>query len=130
MEFAFHLVAPERRVFAGPIRRADLPGCEGDFGVLAEHAPFVTVLRAGVLRVHGGDLQPQFLRGGFAEVSAGGLTVLARGLCAVAELQGDALADALHAAERALEEAHGETRRRARAQILDALKALRGAPAP
>jgi len=124
MEFAFHLVAPERRVFAGEVQQVDLPGCEGDFGVLAEHAPFVTVLRAGVVRAHGGDLPPHFLRGGFAEVSASGLTVLGRGLTPLDELRGDALDEAVREATAALEDAHGEARRKEQTQILEALQAL------
>jgi F-type H+-transporting ATPase subunit epsilon len=55
-----------------------VPGAEGDFGVLAGHAPFVTTLRPGILTVHGGGAVQQIVvLGGFAEVSAEGLTVLA-----------------------------------------------------
>jgi F-type H+-transporting ATPase subunit epsilon len=55
-----------------------VPGIEGDFGVLAEHAPMVTTLRPGILTVHGaGGEQKIVVLGGFAEVSADGLTVLA-----------------------------------------------------
>ena len=125
MDFAFHLVAPQRRVFAGEVRQVNLPGSEGDFGVLAEHAPFVTALRAGIMQVHGGDLPPHFLSGGFAEVSAGGLTVLARELRPLSELTGEALEDAVRTAETALAGAHGEARRKRQAQILEALQALR-----
>lgn len=125
MDFAFHLVAPQRRVFGGDVRQVDLPGSEGDFGVLAEHAPFVTALRAGIMRVHGGELPPHFLGGGFAEVSAGGLTVLARELRPLSELTGEALDDAVRAAETVLADAHGEARRKRQAQILEALQSLR-----
>jgi F-type H+-transporting ATPase subunit epsilon len=56
----------------------DVPGAEGDFGVLANHAPFVATLRPGILTVHGaGGAQKIVVLGGFAEVSAQGLTVLA-----------------------------------------------------
>ena len=55
-----------------------MPGAEGDFGVLAGHAPLVTTLRPGILTVHGsGGAQQIVVLGGFAEVSAEGLTVLA-----------------------------------------------------
>jgi F-type H+-transporting ATPase subunit epsilon len=74
----FELVSPEKLVFSGEVEQVDVPGAEGDFGVLAGHAPFVTTLRPGILTVHGaGGAQQIVVLGGFAEVSAEGLTVLA-----------------------------------------------------
>ncbi len=76
--FHFELVSPEKLLFAGNVEQVDVPGAEGDFGVLAGHAPFVTTLRPGILTVHGaGSDQKIVVLGGFAEVSAEGLTVLA-----------------------------------------------------
>src|SRR5262245_61358007 len=76
--FHFDLVSPERLLFAGEVRQVDLPGSEGDFGVLAGHAPLVTTLRPGILTIHGeGAAMPVVLSGGFAEVGPSGLTVLA-----------------------------------------------------
>ena len=74
----FELVSPEKLVFSGDVDQVDVPGVEGDFGVLAGHAPLVTTLRPGILTVHGaGGAQKIVVSGGFAEVSAQGLTVLA-----------------------------------------------------
>ena len=74
----FELVSPEKLVFSGEVDQVDVPGAEGDFGVLAGHAPMVTTLRPGVLTVFsGGNEQKIVVLGGFAEVSAKGLTVLA-----------------------------------------------------
>lgn len=76
--FHFDLVSPEQLVFSGEVDQVDVPGAEGDFGVLAEHAPFVSALRPGFLTVHtGGQSQRLIVLGGFAEVSSSGLTVLA-----------------------------------------------------
>jgi len=76
--FHFELVSPEKLLFSGEVEQVDVPGAEGDFGVLAGHAPFVTTLRPGILSIHAaGGEQKIVLLGGFAEVSAGGLTVLA-----------------------------------------------------
>jgi len=76
--FHFDLVSPEKLLFSGEVKQVDVPGAEGDFGVLAEHAPMVTTLRPGILTVHGaGGKQKIVVLGGFAEVSADGLTVLA-----------------------------------------------------
>jgi F-type H+-transporting ATPase subunit epsilon len=74
----FELVSPEKLVFSGEVEQVDLPGAEGDFGVLAGHAPIVATLRPGFLTIHGaGGEQKIVILGGFAEVSAEGLTVLA-----------------------------------------------------
>jgi F-type H+-transporting ATPase subunit epsilon len=74
----FELVSPEKLLFSGEVDQVDVPGAEGDFGVLAGHAPMVTTLRPGFLTVFsGGNEQKIVVLGGFAEVSAAGLTVLA-----------------------------------------------------
>ncbi|HEU5019859.1 MAG TPA: F0F1 ATP synthase subunit epsilon [Pseudolabrys sp.] len=76
--FKFDLVSPARLVFSGEVEQVDVPGAEGDFGVLAGHAPFVTTLRPGILTVHSADGDQNIVvLGGFAEVSSEGLTVLA-----------------------------------------------------
>jgi F-type H+-transporting ATPase subunit epsilon len=76
--FTFNLVSPERLLFSGPVDQVDVPGSEGDFGVLAGHAPLVATLRPGILVMHreSGALRV-VVNGGFAEVGPNGLTVLA-----------------------------------------------------
>jgi len=74
----FELVSPEKLLFSGEVEQVDVPGAEGDFGVLAGHAPFVTTLRPGILTVHNASGEQKIVvLGGFAEVSDKGLTVLA-----------------------------------------------------
>lgn len=74
----FSLVAPEREVFAGQVDQVDAPGVEGDFGVLPNHAPFMTALREGPVTVHIGQTRRVFsVKGGFADVTPQGLTILA-----------------------------------------------------
>src|SRR5215470_19052734 len=76
--FHFDLVSPQSLLFSGEVNQVDLPGAEGDFGVLAEHAPLVSMLRPGVLVVYGqGEPQRVVVNGGLAEVGPNGLTVLA-----------------------------------------------------
>jgi F-type H+-transporting ATPase subunit epsilon len=78
MALHFELVSPEKLLFEGEVEQVDVPGSEGDFGVLEGHAPFVTTLRPGILTVHAaGKAQKIVVLGGFAEVSSQGLTVLA-----------------------------------------------------
>ena len=47
----FSLVSPERELFSGQVEQVDAPGVEGEFGVLPRHAPFMTVLMPGVVRI-------------------------------------------------------------------------------
>ncbi len=76
--FSFELVSPARLVHSGAVEQVDVPGVEGDFGVLAGHAPMVALLRPGILTIHAdGEQKRMVVFGGFAEVSAQGLTVLA-----------------------------------------------------
>lgn len=74
----FSLVSPERELFVGDVDQVDAPGSEGDFGVLAGHAPFMTTLKEGQIRVYNaGQVRAFDVRGGFADVTPEGLTVLA-----------------------------------------------------
>ncbi|WP_296598156.1 ATP synthase F1 subunit epsilon [Phenylobacterium sp.] len=74
----FSLVSPERELFSGSVDQVDAPGSEGDFGVLAGHAPFMTALKEGQVRVHNnGAVTAYDVRGGFADVTPEGLTILA-----------------------------------------------------
>ena len=74
----FSLVSPERELFSGLVDQVDAPGSDGDFGVLAGHAPFMTALKEGPVTVHNdGQLKVFEVRGGFADVTPDGFTVLA-----------------------------------------------------
>jgi F-type H+-transporting ATPase subunit epsilon len=76
--FHFDLVSPERLLFSGEVEQVDVPGSEGDFGVLADHAPMVTIVRPGILTIfREGKEEKVVVLGGFAEVGPTGLTVLA-----------------------------------------------------
>lgn len=85
--FHFELVSPEKLLFSGEVEQVDVPGSEGDFGVFADHAPVVAILKPGVLTVyHGGAAEKIAVLGGFAEVSPKGLTVLADVAASVEDL--------------------------------------------
>ena len=76
--FHFELVSPDRISFSGEVDQVDVPGSEGDFGVLAGHAPLIALLRPGLMTVYAGGEQTRLVvLGGFAEVGPDGLTVLA-----------------------------------------------------
>ena len=79
MPFTFELVTPARLVRSEEVYQVDVPGSEGDFGVLEGHAPVMTTIRDGALRVYktaGAAPEEVRIEGGFAEVNAKGLTVL------------------------------------------------------
>jgi len=75
----FSLVSPAKELFSGEVDHVIAPGTEGEFGVLPKHAPFMTTLKNGVVRVLEGDAVKMriFVRGGFADVTPAGLTILA-----------------------------------------------------
>lgn len=74
----FSLVSPERELFSGSVDQVDAPGSEGDFGVLAGHAPFMTTLKEGRVHVRNDGAELVYdVRGGFADVTPDGLTILA-----------------------------------------------------
>jgi F-type H+-transporting ATPase subunit epsilon len=76
--FHFDLVSPEKIAFSGEVDQVDIPGTEGDFGVMAGHSPLVATIRPGIMTVYAGGRQEKVIvLGGLAEVSPKGLTVLA-----------------------------------------------------
>jgi F-type H+-transporting ATPase subunit epsilon len=99
--FHFDLVSPEKLLFSGEVDQVDIPGTEGDFGVLAGHAPTVSALRPGIMRVTvNNQTQNMVVLGGFAEVSSDGkLTVLADLADSVEDFDRDALAERIAAQE-------------------------------
>src|ERR1043166_625654 len=99
--FHFDLVSPEKLLFSGEVDQVDVPGTEGDFGVLAGHAPLVSALRPGIMTVFvNGQPQRMVVLGGFAEVSAdGALTVLADLADSVEDFDRERLAERITAQE-------------------------------
>lgn len=126
--FQFDLVGPEKLLFSGQVDQVDVPGSEGDFGVLAGHAPLVAMLRPGIVTIHeGGGQVRAMVSGGFAEVSAGGLTILADFATPADQIDAAALAGQIKDLEEDVADAtDGPTRDRA-AHKLDQLKAVQAA---
>jgi F-type H+-transporting ATPase subunit epsilon len=76
----FELVTPERLVLSEDVHMVVVPGSEGDFGVMAGHAPVMSTIRDGELAIYrtaGSEPERIAIEGGFAEVGDNGLTVLA-----------------------------------------------------
>lgn len=77
--FHFEIVSPEKLLFSGEVEAVVVPGTEGEFTVLKDHAPVISSLKPGIVVIDEGAASTQrlYVRGGFAEVSSGGLTILA-----------------------------------------------------
>jgi len=86
----YELVSPEEQLAAGEAEMVVAPGEDGDFGVLANHAPVVSLLRPGVIAVHeegGGEPERIFIEGGFAEINPEGLILLAEAATPLTDLE-------------------------------------------
>ena len=122
--FHFDLVSPEKLAFSGEVDQVDIPGVEGDFGVLAGHAPVVATIRPGILTVTtGGQHQKIIVLGGLAEVSEKGLTVLADVATSMADLDRTAFAEQISGMEAKLAEKDGSELDRA-IERLDHFKSI------
>jgi F-type H+-transporting ATPase subunit epsilon len=129
MALHFELVSPERLLFSGDVAEVDIPGTEGDMGILPGHAPVLSTLRPGVVTVtkEGGAKERIFVRGGFAEVNPQGLTVLAEVAVPVAELNAERLAQEVKDAQEDVSDAQDDEARRRAQENLDHLQALQSA---
>jgi F-type H+-transporting ATPase subunit epsilon len=122
--FHFDLVSPEKLAFSGEVDQVDIPGVEGDFGVLAGHAPVVAAVRPGILTVTvGGTPEKIIVLGGLAEVSDKGLTVLADVATTLDEIDKAAFADKISDMEAKLAEKEGSELDRA-IERLDHFKSI------
>ena len=126
--FKFELVSPERLVLSADVRSVVVPGTEGDMTVLAYHAPLMTTLRSGVLAVEGdGGNKRIFVRGGFAEIGALGLTILAEEAVAVDDIDRAKLEMDLKNAEDDMRDAKDEMGRNMAMSKLSRLKDMAAA---
>ncbi len=124
----FDFVSPERVLFSGDVDQVDLPGVEGDMGILAGHAPLVTALRPGILTVYrGGAREPVVVIGGFAEVGPAGLTVLADRAVARESFDVATLAADIKDAEEDAADATDHAQRDKLARRVEQLKTLQAA---
>ena len=106
--FHFDLVSPEKMAFSGEVDQVDVPGVEGDFGVLAGHAPVVAAIRPGILTlITGASKQKIIVLGGVAEISDKGLTVLADVATSLDELDRAEFAETISEMEAKLSEKEG-----------------------
>lgn len=85
----FDLVSPERSLASFQVSQVQIPGADGDLTAMADHAPLITTLRPGVLRVSGPQGEMAYVvTGGFAQISAEGTSVLAERAMPLADMSG------------------------------------------
>ena len=126
--FQFELVSPERLLMSEPVEEVVVPGSEGQFTVMKGHAPFMTTLRPGVIDiVRAGQTTRIFVRGGFADANAAGLTVLAEMAIPVAEINPALLAQEVKNAEEDVADAKDGATKDAAEQRLHQLKEVQSA---
>ncbi|MDQ7019348.1 MAG: F0F1 ATP synthase subunit epsilon [Robiginitomaculum sp.] len=121
----FSLVSPEKELFSGEVDGVDVPGEEGDFGVLPNHAPVMTTIRMGTIAIKDGqDTRRMFLRGGFADVTPDGLIILAEEAVDIADLDAEKLSIDLRNAEEDLRDAKTDEKRAAASDRLEYVRGL------
>ena len=124
----FEFVSPETVLFSGEVDQVDLPGIEGDMGILPGHAPLVTTLRPGVITIfREGRRDPVVVIGGFAEVGPAGLTVLADRAESREGFDMQRLADEIKDAEEDVADSKDDAERDKLARHLEQLKTLQAA---
>jgi len=126
-KLTFSLVSPEAELFSGEVDQVDVPGSEGDLGILPNHSPLMAAIRTGAITVYVDGAETQyFVQGGFADVTPAGLTVLAEKASLLSDVNAESTQADIEAATKALEGMDGEAAL-AMQQNLDGLKAVAGA---
>lgn len=126
-KISFDLVSPERLLLSEEAEMVGIPGTEGDMGVMSGHMPLITTLRPGVIDVSGGATKGDlrfYVTGGFAEVTASKLTVLAEVAIPVSELDAAALGALVQKTEQELADSKTDLEHGKKQSQLECLKQL------
>lgn len=127
--FHFELVSPEKLLFSGEVEAVVVPGADGQFTVMKDHAPVMTTMRPGVVDVNESASKTMrlFVRGGFADVSTKGLTILAEQAIPLEQLNAEDIAKEIANAEEDLADASNEDARNKAQERLDQMRELKAA---
>ncbi|QGZ96894.1 F0F1 ATP synthase subunit epsilon [Terricaulis silvestris] len=124
----FALVSPERELFNGEVDHVVVPGSEGEFGVSPNHAPVMSVIKPGALKViNEGTERRIFVNGGFADVTPEGLSVLAEEAIDLADVDLAQLEQQLKNAQDDLRDANTDDRRAAAQRALSRVEGIKAA---
>ena len=125
-KLSFALVSPERELFNGDVDQVVVPGSEGEFGVLPNHAPVMSVIKPGALKVlNDGTERRIFVNGGFADVTPEGLTVLAEEAIDLEDISADKIEQDLKAANEDLRDASSDAKKEAAQRLVARLEAIK-----
>lgn len=124
--FKFELVSPERLLISADVREVLVPGSEGDFTVLPNHAPVIAMLRPGILRVPGydGPNGAIYVRGGLADVGPERLIVLAEQAVPLGQVDAAFIAREISSAEKDVAASKDEEARLQAEDVLERLRSL------
>ncbi|SRR5690554_212950 len=127
--FPFELVSPERLLVSEEAVEVVVPGTEGQFGVMKGHAPFLSTMRPGILKLRrpNGSVEEFFVRGGFADAAPGGLTVLAEKAIPVQDLRADEIAAQIKDAEEDVADAKDSEAKQRAETVLGQLREVQAA---
>lgn len=129
-KLSFALVSPERELFNGDVDHVVVPGAEGEFGVLPNHAPVMSVIKPGALRViNDGAERRIFVNGGFADVTPEGLTVLAEEAVDLDDIEPATLELDLKNAQEDLRDANTDAKKDAAQRAVSRLESIKAAMA-
>ena len=121
--FQFELVSPEKLLFSGEVEAVTAPGTEGEFTVLKDHAAFLTTLRPGKVSIKGGGADEDlYVRGGFADVSPDGFTILADFAIPMSDVDSSVIDNDIELADAAIEDAASDETRRVATEQRDHLR--------
>jgi F-type H+-transporting ATPase subunit epsilon len=124
----FALVSPERELFNGEVDHVVVPGSEGEFGVSPNHAPVMSVIKPGALKVINESTERRiFVNGGFADVTPEGLSVLAEEAIDLADVDPAQLEQQLKNAQDDLRDANTDDRRAAAQRALSRVEGIKAA---
>lgn len=117
--FSFELVSPEALVLGGEASEVVVPGAEGYFTVMANHSPFMTTVKPGIVdvKMSDGEAKRIFVRGGFADVSPAGFTLLAEQATMLEDFNMEELDQEIESAREAVKASEGDKKSKAEAAL-------------
>lgn len=128
-EIAYSLTTPECEFANGTAAKVDIPGFEGRFGGMPGHAPLISLLLPGVVRIWAEDKSQEiYVEGGFAEVTPTQVTILAETAVDIGDLSVEALGELIKNASENIENAKTDETRRTAQAALEQLRSIQTAP--
>ncbi len=121
----FSLVSPERELFSGEVDQVVVPGSDGQFGALVNHAPLMSVVKSGVIRIITGNQETKmYVGGGIVDVSGKGVAILAEDAVDLNSIDKAAFEKDLKNAQEDLRDAKSDTEKAKANKKVERLEAI------